>query len=223
MKDINGIIIYENLREIVDPRHSCLVVWDVQNGLVDRIFNKEEFMTTLKPFLDTVHKRMPVFYTLITPLPRDFASSWSLYSMMKRFNVDDVSKLPSFMARGSQESMIPGAIAPEKGDMVIEKSFASIFLGTNFESMLRNRAITTIIFTGIATEMGIESSARDASNRGFYPVVVSDCVSSMDGKAHERSLKNMSRLFIVEAAGTILKALDNSEPSCFATAVPTKH
>jgi nicotinamidase-related amidase len=210
MKNINGIIIYENLREIVNPAHSCLVVWDVQNGLVDKIFNREEFMAALKPFLDTMRKRMPVFYTLITPLPRDFASSWSLYSMMKRFNVDDVSKLPPFMARGSQESMIPGSIEPEKGDIIIEKSFASIFLGTNFEFMLRNRAITTIIFTGIATEMGIESSTRDASNRGFYPVVVLDCVSSTDKEAHVRSLRNMSRIFIVEAAGTILKTLDNS-------------
>lgn len=130
--------------------------------------------------------------------------------MMRRFNVDDVNKLPSFMPPGSQESMIPGAIEPGKDDVVLEKPFASIFLGTKFEFMLRNRSITTIIFTGIATEMGIESSVRDAASRGFYPVVVSDCVSSMDKEAHERSLKNMDRLFIVEDAGTILKAFDKS-------------
>jgi nicotinamidase-related amidase len=209
MKNINGVIIYENLKEIVDPKHSCLVVWDVQNGLVDRIFNKEEFLSSLKPLIEILRGKMPVFYTLITPLPRTFASSWYFYSMMRRFNVDDVNKLPSFMASGSQESMIPGTIEPKKGDVVLEKSFASIFLGTNFEFMLHNRAITTIIFTGIATEMGIESSARDASNRGFYPVVVSDCISSIDRDAHERSLKNMDKLFIVEKAGTLLKTFYN--------------
>jgi len=144
---------------------------------------------------------------LITPLPENFMSSWYVYSMMRRFNVDDARKLPSFMMPGSQESMIPGTIEPKQGDMVLEKSFASIFLGTNFEFMLRNRGISTIIFTGIATEMGVESSARDASNRGFYPVVVSDCVSSMDRGAHERSLTNMHRLFIVEDSGTILKSI----------------
>jgi hypothetical protein len=47
MKKRNGIIVYESLKEIVEPEHSCLVVWDVQNGLVDRIFNREEFMTNL--------------------------------------------------------------------------------------------------------------------------------------------------------------------------------
>ena len=41
MKNINGITIYENLKEIIDPKHSCLVVWDVQNGLVERIFNRK--------------------------------------------------------------------------------------------------------------------------------------------------------------------------------------
>jgi nicotinamidase-related amidase len=123
--------------------------------------------------------------------------------------VDDVKKLPSFMAPGSQERMIPEAVEPKSSDVVLEKSFASIFLGTNFEFMLRNRSITTILFTGIATEIGIESSARDASNRGFYPVVVSDCVSSMDREAHERSLKNMDKLFIVKNAGTLLKTIDN--------------
>ena len=209
MKDINGVILYENLKEIVDPEHSCLVVWDVQNGLVDRIFNKEEFLSSLKPLIKSLRGNMPVFYTLITPLPRPFASSWSLYSMMRRFNVDAVNKLPPFMAPGSQERMIPASLEPKSSDVVLEKSFASIFLGTNFEFMLRNRSITTIIFTGIATEMGIESSVRDASNRGFYPVVVSDCVSSLDKAAHERSLKNMDKLFIVEKVATLQRTIDN--------------
>ena len=210
MKNINGTEVYENLKEIVDPSHSCLVVWDVQNGLVDRIFNKEEFMANLEPFIDKLRKEIPVVYTLITPLPKGFASSWYYYSMMRRFHVDDINKLPSFMAPGSKERMIPETIEPEPTDIVLDKSTASIFIGTHFEYMMLNHNVTTLIFTGISTEMGIESSARDASNRGFYPVVVSDCVSSMDREAHERSLKNMDRLFIVKDAGTILKTFDNS-------------
>jgi len=208
MKKGNGIMVYESLREIIEPDHSCLVVWDVQNGLVDRIFNKEEFMTNLKKFIGKLNSRMPVVYTLITPMHRNFTSSWSYFSMMRRFGVDDLSKLPSFMAVGSKEREIPEMVQPEHTDIVLEKSTASIFIGTNFEYMMRNRNINTIIFTGIATEMGIESSARDASNRGFYPVVVSDCVSSLDKDAHERSLKTMANLFIVETAGNILKNID---------------
>ncbi len=208
MKTANGVTVYENLREIVEPKHSCLIVWDVQNGLVDRIFNKEEFIATLKNFIEKLRNKMPVAYTLITPLPKGFVSSWNYYSMMKRFNVDDIKKLPPFMAIGSKEQEIPEIIKPQSADIVFEKHTASIFIGTNFEYMMRNRGITTLLFTGIATEFGIESSARDASNRGFYPVVVSDCVSSSDREAHERSLRNLAKLLIVEKSRDIIQNID---------------
>ena len=205
MQKINGMTLYENIREIVEPQHSCLIVWDVQNGLVDRIFNKEELLTNLKNLIEKLRNRMPVVYTLITPLPKGFDSSWRYYSMMRRFNVNDISKLPPFMAIGSKERDVPEVVQPQPTDIVLDKSTASIFIGTDFEYMMRNRGITTLIFTGIATEIGIESSARDASNRGFYPVIVSDCVSSADREAHERSLENMAKLLIVEKSVNIVK------------------
>jgi hypothetical protein len=49
--------------------------------------------------------------------------------MMRRFNVDDVKKLPSFMAPGSQERIIPEAFEPKSSDVVLEKSFAERRLG----------------------------------------------------------------------------------------------
>lgn len=205
MIDAKGIPVYENLAEIIDPGHTCLVVWDVQNGLVDRIFNKEEFLSNLNKLIAALRGKMPVAYTLITPLPRMFQSSWAIYSMMRRFHVTEIEKLPDFMPPGSREREIPGAVKPAEGDILLKKSTASIFIGTNFESMMKNRGITTLLFTGIATEFGVESSARDASNRGFYPVVVSDCVSSMDPDGHERSLKNLDKIVVVKNSADILK------------------
>jgi nicotinamidase-related amidase len=199
------IAVYETLSEIIDPDHSCLIVWDVQNGLVDRIFNKEEFIADLKGLVENLRNKMPVVYTLITPLPREFQSSWNIYNIMRRYNIKEVDKLPNFMPPGSREREIPEAVKPGKNDIILDKSTASIFIGTNFENMMRNRGITTLIFSGIATEFGIESSARDASNRGFYPVVVSDCVSSMDKDAHERSLRNLNKIAVVKASADILK------------------
>jgi nicotinamidase-related amidase len=207
MINANGILVYQELSEIIDPSHTCLIVWDVQNGLVDRIFSKEEFISNLKRLVDILRGKMPVVYTLITPLPREYQSSWGIFNMMRRFNVKEVDKLPHFMQPGSQEREIPEALKPLKGDITLDKATASIFIGTNFENMMRNRRITTLIFTGIATEAGIESSARDASNRGFYPVVVSDCVSSMDKNAHERSLKNLEKAAIVKSSTEILESI----------------
>ena len=63
--------------------------------------------------------------------------------------------------------------------------------------MLQSAGIITVVFTDIATEFGIESSARDSSSRGFYSVVVSDCVSSLDKESHNKSLENMKKLITI--------------------------
>lgn len=89
------------------------------------------------------------------------------------------------------------AIKPKHDEVVINKHTASIFIDTSFERMIRNAGIITVVFTGIATECGVESSARDAFNRGFYSVVVSDCVSSPDKNGHNRSLENMKNLITI--------------------------
>ena len=92
----------------------------------------------------------------------------------------------------------------QEGEILITKHTASIFIGTDFERMVRNAGITTIIFTGIATELGVESSARDALNRDFYPVIVSDTVSSSDRDAHTRSLQNMERFLTVASTNELM-------------------
>jgi nicotinamidase-related amidase len=79
----------------------------------------------------------------------------------------------------------------QQSEIVIDKHTAGIFIDTAFELMLQSAGIITVVFTGIATEFGIESSARDGSSRGFYSVVVSDCVSSLDKESHNKSLENM--------------------------------
>jgi nicotinamidase-related amidase len=207
MQNAQGTIIYDTLPEIVTPGHTCLVVWDVQNSLVDRIFNRDAFLDSLKNLISRLRNKVPVVYTIITPDSAGFQSSWRLYSMMRRFNIREVDKLPRAMAPGSRESQVPAEVKPEEGDVLLNKATASIFIGTNFENMMRNRGITTLVFTGIATEYGVESSAREAANRGFWPVVVSDCVSSADRESHERSLKNLEKLVIVKSSKEILESI----------------
>ena len=169
MKKANGIEIYENLKEIVNPVHSCLVVWDVQDGLVSKVYNKTEFISNIKYLVNVLRGKMPIVYTLITPPEKSFRSSWSYYAMMRRFGVDDPAKLPDFMSKGSNDRNILEDIASQAGDVLLEKPTASIFIGTYFEQMMKNRNITTLIFTGIATEIGVESSAL--SILGISPYV----------------------------------------------------
>jgi nicotinamidase-related amidase len=119
--------------------------------------------------------------------------------------VDSLDKLRPFLQPGSPESEINSEVKPMDGDIVLDKHTASIFIGTHFENLMRNAGITTILFTGISTEFGISSSARDAANRGFYPVVVEDCVSSYNRDLHEAALKTLTVMSIVVPSAEIIR------------------
>jgi len=206
MKKLGKLTILENTKEIVNPEHTALVLWDCQSGLVDHIFNREEFLANSKALLVAARRqKIPVVYTKITPLPAGYQSGWGIYQAMKRFGVDDPSKIPVFMKPGSPEAEINSEIAPVEGEVILNKHSANIFFGTNFEHLMRFRGIQTILFTGIATEYGVEHSARDAAIRGFYTVIVSDCVSSTDKTAHEMALKIMLRLCLEATSKDIIK------------------
>jgi nicotinamidase-related amidase len=207
MKDFKGISIPESLAEIVDPRQSCLVVWDVQLALAGRVFDKDDYLRRMGPFVAALRARMLVAYTRITPLDLAYQGAWNLYSQMRRMGVDDPAQLKPFLVPGTPAHGIAPEVAPVEGDLVLDKSSANLFLGTRFETLMRHRGVRTLIFTGISTEVGIETSARDASARGFFPVVVRDGVSSMDREAHDRSLQSLSRAAIVADMDSIVKAL----------------
>jgi len=120
--------------------------------------------------------------------------------------VDDPEKLPRFMTPGTREAEIQEKIAPRDGDFIFEKHTASIFIGTHFERMMRQRGVKTILLVGISTEIGIASSARDSANRGFYTVVVGDCVSSSDREVHDLTLKILERVCIVSDSEALIRA-----------------
>ena len=124
---------------------------------------------------------------------------------MKRYGVNDPERLPPFMQPGTSESEIYGDVSPTESDVVLNKHTASIFIGTHFENMMRNRGLNTILFTGISTEIGIASSARDSANRGFYTIVVEDCVSSADRDMHESALRTLRRVCLVTPSNDIMK------------------
>jgi nicotinamidase-related amidase len=173
---------FQSIKSMIKKENSALVVWDVQEALVSSIFNRKEFIENLRKVIEKArNSSIPVFYTKITPLPSRFESPLRKAAGYGRFEPGD----------------IVNDVYPKGNDIVINKNTASIFIGTNFELMIRNAGITALFFTGIATEIGVETSVRHAQNLGFIPVVISDAVSSRDKEAHERSLKNMASLIPV--------------------------
>lgn len=154
--------------------------------LVNRIFNKEEFISNLSLIIEQARNaNVPIFFTRIQMIPMRFESPAKIYTLSK-LGFDKIRQQTT-------EEDIAFTIMPQQNELVIDKHTASIFIDTSFEYVLRNAGIISVVFTDIATEFGIESSARMLLIE-VYSVVVSDCVSSHDKIGHDRSLENMKNL-----------------------------
>lgn len=206
MKALGKSPMYDSMKEILNPGHTALVIWDIHTDFVNTTFNKEEFLLSLKSIIKAARaNNVPIIYARIAPLPRDYESPWRIYMQMKRDGVDDPEKLLPFMQPGSPEAEIYSELSPTDGDAIIDHYTLSIFIGTHFEYMMRNRGISTILFTGLRTEIGIDSSARDAVNRDFCTVVVEDCVSTINEELHESALRTLRRVCLVVPSRDIIK------------------
>ena len=107
--------------------------------------------------------KIPIFYTTIEMLALMYESSAWLYTYNKLFAIMQQQQQQRSISEKSDLSL---AINRKKEEeMAITTHAVSIFIGADFERMIRNAGITTIIFSGIAAELGVESSARDALNR----------------------------------------------------------
>lgn len=85
--------------------------------------------------------------------------------------------------------LAPGLSVKDK-DIVVTKRQWGAFYGTELDLQLRRRGIRTIILTGIATNIGVESTAREAFERGFDQIFVEDAMSAM-GDGHQGTVKSI--------------------------------
>lgn len=89
---------------------------------------------------------------------------------------------------GSWDAEIVPALAPQAGELVIEKTRMSSFIRTPLERELRSRGIDTLVLCGVTTNMCIESTARDAAQLDFRTFVVEDAVGEVDPARHAAAL-----------------------------------
>jgi nicotinamidase-related amidase len=103
-------------------------------------------------------------------------------------------------------------LVPETGvqpsDLVIEKRQWGAFYGTELDQLLRRRGVKTIVIGGIATNFGVESTARAGFDRGYQMVFAEDAMASISAEAHEFPIKNVFPLMgRVRSVDEIVKAL----------------
>lgn len=105
-------------------------------------------------------------------------------------------------------SQIVPELGPHEGDLVITKRQWGAFYGTEFDLELRRRGIRTIVLGGIATNFGVESTARDAYERGYELVFAEDAMAGPTAEAHRFAVGTIfPRIGIVRSSEQVLAAL----------------
>jgi nicotinamidase-related amidase len=103
----------------------------------------------------------------------------------------------------------------EPGDVVVTKRQWGAFYGTDLDLQMRRRGIDTVVLGGIATNLGVESTARPAREHGYHVVLAEDAMSALSANDHAFAFTRIfPRLGRVASTGEILAALDAGPPGC---------
>jgi nicotinamidase-related amidase len=110
------------------------------------------------------------------------------------------------LVRGEPGHDIIPKLYPIAGEPVIDKPGKGAFYQTDLELMLRNRAIDTLLVAGVTTEVCVNTTVREANDRGFRCIVLSDCCASYFPEFHDMGLK------MIKAQGGIFGSVSASAP-----------
>jgi nicotinamidase-related amidase len=115
---------------------------------------------------------------------------------------------PAPAERPANWSTVVDAMGAQPDDIRIMKRQWGAFYGTELDLQLRRRGIRTIVLAGISTHVGVESTARDAFERGYEQVFVTDAMGSPSAEAHASTLKFVfPRLGLARSTEQVLKAI----------------
>jgi nicotinamidase-related amidase len=185
----------------INIQKTAVVVIDLQKGIVSMptepyaagvvIENAAKLISAFRK------NNMPVFLVHVTPSP-DLKDA-----------LHPISET-SFPISGYNP--VWGAFVPElniqPGDFLITKHQWGAFYGTEIDLQLRRRGIDTIILCGIATNFGVESTARSAYELGYNQIFVEDAMSARSKEEHAYPVKYIfPRLGLIRNTQEVLKAL----------------
>ena len=97
-------------------------------------------------------------------------------------------------------------------DHIVSKQRIGAFIGTDLDEYLRQRGVTQVFLTGIATTAGVESTARSAYDYGYNVVFVVDAMTDRDADTHRHAIeKTFPRFGETETTENVLKQLKNAK------------
>jgi len=124
---------------------------------------------------------------------------------------------PHILKRGKEGCCLEGSwgadffmLEPRAGEPIVDKHHYSGFVGTKLDDVLREHAIETLILVGVATNVCVDSTLRDGFFRGYYIILLEDCVGSNSAAGHSGTLASVrNNIGIVASAAAWIDVLRN--------------
>jgi len=185
----------------IDSAKTALVVIDLQKGIVGfpTVPHAPALVVKNAATLAAAARArgLPVFLVRVTPSPDGKDTLQPL--------ADAPRRMPSLPPDWAE--IVP-ELGPLPGDFVITKRQWGAFYGTELDLQFRRRGITTMILCGIATNIGVESTARFAFEHGYSQVFAEDAMAAMSAEEHAYpTTKIFPRLGLVRTTVEIVAAL----------------
>jgi nicotinamidase-related amidase len=171
----------------LDPQTTIVLAMDFQPGIVGRMPIGEETLAAAARALQTARARgAHVGYVRVGLTPDELAAMPDHAPMKARFGAGGDALHPD-----APTTQVDARIAPQDGDLVVRKPRVGAFAAPDFEPGLRERGITTLVLTGLSTSGVVLSTLREAADRDFEIVVLSDAVGDPDPDAHRVLVENI--------------------------------
>ena len=103
--------------------------------------------------------------------------------------IGDPGPMGRILVRGEHGHDIVDELRPLPGEPVVDKPGKGAFYATDLEAMLRFKGITSLVVTGVTAEVCVQTTVREANDRGFECLVLSDCIASYFPEFYEMTLK----------------------------------
>jgi ureidoacrylate peracid hydrolase len=196
------------LAQKVDPERAAVITVDVQNdffhdqGYLGKLGAPmglvQAMAPRLKRFLDAARQRGVKIIHVISWHDEQYASPVVTEQKLRHGHVMELNgrqlKDAPYCLKGTWGADLYGIDAQPGEEIVIKHRYGS-FTGTNLDLLLRSHGIQTVILTGAATNVCVESTARETYMHDYYLVFVSDCTATMSQEAHDYTLKMIDTYF----------------------------
>jgi nicotinamidase-related amidase len=192
MKHTHGLVIPTTLEDACDPQRMALLVYDMQVGICSQVKTAGQIVTRISGLLAVARSRgMRVAFTRHLSLPKTWMGAMQYRTAMTWQRKDEPDNVAPWFLRDAPGFQIVPELAPAPEEAVFDKITMSAFEGTPLAIALRDCGILSIAIVGIATEVGIEPTARHAADLCFIPVIVADACGAGDEAAAQRSLESL--------------------------------